>query len=302
MKLKLIWNLFLASSVYLILLISSPKLQAEENLSKTRFIHEPTAIPIIFSADKDIVPPIKHKQKYKLTTMPANDPRTKEAMAQIAKAFAKYPTSLLKKTIYNIYILQTIYDENQELGGFITWRPGNVYTIYISASNGTIESIFHHEYSHVIWDKYKKLFDDKKYRSLNPPGYEYGNYTYTSQNVTVVQFDATTGAFSKDGKSVNLDEIINGNKENKSEDEISEHGSKYGFITWYSETYIYEDWADYMRYLFMGNRKFWEMYAKHEAVQRKADFLLAIYEKIDPMFTLGYFKDLAKEKQGNRTP
>jgi ankyrin repeat protein len=268
--------------ISIVILFSISTLFSKTNDDNNRFKENKSGIPILFIADKDIVPPVKEKQNTKFVMLKQDDKRIPDAVEQISKGLSKYPNSLLKKTVYNIYVIESIITEKGEIGGFISWRPGNLYTIYISAKSDSIEATFHHEYSHAVWDKYKNYFDENTYVKLNPSGYQYGKFIYTNE----LKFKI----FHMDTMSDEIEEEIT----NTLEDDIDEDGSQYGFITWYSEAYIYEDWAEYMEHMMMGTRKFWAMYDKHIAVKRKADFLMQIYNKIDPIFTIRHFKSFSK--------
>lgn len=124
-----------------------------------------------------------------------------------------------------------------------------------------IEGTIHHEFSSIILKRYSKLFDEDAWIAANPVGFTYG--------------DGGVEALKTEFTSLKLD------------------SSLYikGFLNEYSLASIEEDFNCYAEFLFISDKEFWLAWRQSEAVRVKTEILIKLYQQIDPVFTLEYFRD-----------
>ena len=97
----------------------------------------------------------------------------------LARELSKYPTPFLEKTnLKRIVLAQGLQYDGQERAGVPDFQN---QTLHLDVEQGNWnklyqESVIHHELFHVVdWKDDGKIYDDKKWKKLNPDRFEYGS-------------------------------------------------------------------------------------------------------------------------------
>jgi hypothetical protein len=182
-------------------------------------------------------------------------------------ALDKYPTQLLQNILKNVYVLKSMSFYGVNYGG--TNSLDSVYAandgIGMGCTDKAIEQTFHHEFSSVLYNNYRYLFDENGWRQINPAGFGY--------------FDEATGGAGaiKAGKASQVFDP-------------EEH--EMGFLYEYAETTLENDVNSFAENIFMGEESFFNTVESYDKLQMKLDLIVAFYNSLDPVFTIDYFKGL----------
>jgi hypothetical protein len=205
--------------------------------------------------------------------IPPNSSEFVSMSKEIQKALKKYPKDFLISHVHYVVLYRSMTsvsyfdDDDLEFAGTI----GHKY-VYVTLRDGLgyVENVFHHEFNHILADDHYELFDREGWENLNPPDFRYeGRYT---SYVYVVEHGTSQPWFD----TTFLPQ---------------------GFLSEYSKTTLIEDFARYAEALFMSEKEFWDAYDKYEKVRGKADLCIEFYNKLHPIFTGAYFRDLRIEQE-----
>jgi len=218
---------------------------------------------IIYKADKKIFPcKWRNKRTNPEFSLLAEDeiPRMQEVLRN---SLAKYPAGLIKKNLKNIYVLRKLFFFGLEYGG--TYYKRNIYItnngIENAYTNDYLEGTFHHEFSSVLLRHARKT-DKTAWTGSNPPGFTYGGGGVEALRTHEISLTLDSTLFEK------------------------------GFLNEYSLASFEEDFNCYAEYIFRNDPGFWDAWESSEAIRRKTELLISIYHRIDPVFTLDYFRGL----------
>lgn len=217
---------------------------------------------VSFSSSKGIFPSEWRQDPINAVAKPISITKRASALSTVKRAYKKYPSSFLDKTIRKVYLLGDLNCYNTNYGATSTYDT--IYLVYFWPDAS--ELLFHHEISHVLRLKYKEYLDEIAFTSFNSKGFSYGD---------------------------NAIEAINSGK---SSTDVTEEYAKDGFLHQYAMTGVCEDVASFSESLFMGNKTFWKLYDENPKIKSKADIVISFYHKIDSTFTKDYFK---KFQSGN---
>lgn len=207
-------------------------------------------------------------------SIPPSDNEFDSISGKLQNAFSKYPEDFLAEHIDYVVIYKRLFyldyfeDERSELAGTIGKR-----TVFVTLRDGLwyVENVFHHEFNHLLAEEYYALFDKEKWKSFNPSDFDYqgryASWAYVEMHGTSQPWFDTTCLHQ-------------------------------GFLSEYSKTRLIEDLARYAEALFMSSREFWDAYDRFENVKGKAKLAIDFYNKLHPIFTEEYFRELTIQQEG----
>jgi hypothetical protein len=127
-----------------------------------------------------------------------------------------------------------------------------------------LEQTFHHEYSSILYRNHPAFLDEAAWNKINGAGFE---YTDPENGV---------GAIRNNESSQDLDTAL----------------CQKGFLTQYSLSGIENDINTFAQNIFCPSEGFWEIVERYPIIKNKVVLLIDFYNKIDPLFTFGYFSKL----------
>ena len=194
--------------------------------------------------------------------------RDKERAVRILKiALDKYSKNVLDENLRKVYLLGDLNFYGVAYGG--TYYDKSVFMVIKSDLEGYtdayVEKTFHHEFSSILFYKYKSDFDEEHWVGANALEFKYGNG--------------------------GLEAIKSGNTSLK----FDEQCNKLGLLNEYSKASVEEDFNEMEGNLFLSSKEFWEVVDKYDRIKKKIKLMIEFYNKIDPMFTEEYFRGLTGE-------
>ncbi len=133
-----------------------------------------------------------------------------------------------------------------------------------SFTDSYIEGVFHHEFSSVLKRSFPAFLNSDTWEAVNEPTFTYGN-----GGVYAIRTGEASLALNP--------ELYPS-----------------GFLTQYSQASVEEDINVFAQNLFSGEKSFWEIVERNPKIRRKAQLLIAFYQKIDPRFTESYFRRISR--------
>lgn len=189
----------------------------------------------------------------------------------IEVALNKYPSDLLKKHLRKVYLLGSLKNFGVNYGG--TNAMKNIYIVSRSTDEGYtdkyIEQMFHHEFSSILlaendtyYNKATTTWNNPIWNGLNKSSFKYG-----------------TGGYQ---------EI----KEGKSNQNFNRYYLDRGFLNQYSMSSAENDFNEIAMNIFYGSEEFWKIVDNNPIINKKVQFFISFYHKLDPTFTEIYFRQL----------
>ncbi|HPS51343.1 MAG: hypothetical protein PHP04_08195 [Bacteroidales bacterium] len=241
------------------------------------YVDERTDTEIIFTPDGRIFPSHWYHPKINATAVPLAPVERNRFIHIINRAFAKYPDQVLREHLDRIYALKYMKFYGIPFGGT---NVGNTVFISDDESNPSftdsyIEGVFHHEFSSVLKRSFPAFLNSNVWEAVNEPTFTYGN-----GGVYAIRTGEASLALNP--------ELYPS-----------------GFLTQYSQASVEEDINVFAQNLFSGEKSFWEIVERNPKIRRKAQLLIAFYQKIDSRFTESYFRRIShanppKIMAGNR--
>ena len=193
----------------------------------------------------------------------------------IARALSKYSVTSLKKNLRIIYFLKSMKFYEVGYGG-----TNSTDALYLTNS-GTVagysdlylEQTFHHEYSSILYRNYPSFIDEEAWKEVNIAGFDYNDP------------ENGVGAIRNNESSQDLDTAL----------------CKKGFLTQYSLSGIENDINTFAQNIFSPSAGFWKIVDQYPRVKQKVKLLIDFYNKIDPLFTVDYFKKLHHNFNADKT-
>lgn len=223
----------------------------------------PSDTKVYFDSGKKIFPRTWRNKKINPIATPVSLSEQARLFGIAQTGLQKYPANLLKQNLKKLYFLKTLMFFGLEYGG--TYNKRSLYVtdngIEKGYTDAYIEGTIHHEFSSIILKRYIKLFDEEAWIAANPTGFTYG--------------DGGVEALKTEFTSLKLDSTL----------------YIKGFLNEYSLASIEEDFNCYAEFLFISDKEFWLAWEQSEAVRVKTEILISFYNRIDPFFTLEYFRD-----------
>ena len=177
----------------------------------------------------------------------------------LSAELSKYPKKFLDLSLDEVCVFASLNIFGNSVGG--THGDSSVFLIDCTKDSDLREN-FHHEFNHILYYQFGTWFDLDGWKAANKAGFSYGN-------------GGTEAITNKSYKNIGL-----------------EYSSKDGFVTEYAKSAIEEDIAETSMYLFCGNDEFWAVVDSNTILKEKVRILVNFYNRLDPVFTMKYFRGL----------
>jgi len=235
---------------------------------------------ISWSAEPEIFPSSWLGAPFHQAADPIDPAEKARARKIVRRALSKYPASLVSRTISprKIYVLGELrVYRNLRFSGTASHKA--VYLVVGDKSKGYtdefVESVFHQEYSTLLMNRFLEELDQDAWKAANPEGFAYlGANSWDRLRAK----DGGAKAITKSGGAKLL-------KTDKAR-------LKQGFLVRYSTSSLENDVNAYASALFTNTPEFWENVDKHAAIRKKAELAIRFYNRIDPAFTMEFFRNL----------
>lgn len=225
------------------------------------------SIPIKFMQQS----PIPFKMDLEPNLVITGTPLPPEEVAHVRQVLElelkRYPPGLLKPLLGSVAVFKTLAVNEQPAGG--SYFIGLVYIAAGAyppgeARDNDIRRVLHHEISSIFMRMHWGMFDDAKFRSLNPPDFE---YAYPNE---VVEGEPPRKAYAAADIIPSLTELGD------------------GFLVPYARSNLEQDFNSYAEILLWRPELLLKLFAPDSTVGRKArvvrDFYIAIDKRFEPMF------------------
>jgi hypothetical protein len=186
-----------------------------------------------------------------------SDAEVEAARAALQTALKKYPASFIERVLSIVYVgseLKLAANKRLPTDGLMGLYRYQDRTIFMKydGNDQVFESVFHHELAHGIHFGFHGKFDEAAWLSANPPGFQY------------------TGVPDARPPSAEV---------------LSQ-----GFVRPYAMHSLPEDVACLAECLIGDPQSFARGVGRYERINRKARILSGLYQAVDPVMTVGYFK------------
>lgn len=247
------------SLVVLTLLLSTFKLEAQTPDTTIKGVYIGfTYTPAIFPASWRVSP----INAYGENILSEEIQRTRSVAI---KALNKYPVALLRN-IKAVYFLKQMRFFDVFYGG--TNSHDMLYLVNNGISQGYndiyLEQTFHHEFSSILFRNFPSLFDTTTWKNANHPGFTYNDP------------ENGVGAIRNSLSSQQLDSLL----------------CSKGVLTQYGGSSIENDVNTFAQNLFVPEKNFWLYADRYPRIKKKTGLLIIFYNKINPLFTEQYFRNL----------
>jgi hypothetical protein len=186
----------------------------------------------------------------------------------MANALKKYPAVLLQKNLKAVYFLKDMKFYNVGYGG--TNSTDALYLTNDGIASGYtnlyLEQTFHHEFSSILYRNFPSYMDNAAWKAANVNNFDYNDP------------EAGVGAIRNNESSQDLDTTL----------------CAKGFLTQYSLSGMENDINTFAQNMFSPSENFWLYADRYPRINKKVKLLIAFYNKIDPIFTEAYFRNLSR--------
>lgn len=184
-----------------------------------------------------------------------SDAEVEAARKALQTALRKYPASFITRVLETVYVGSELKlakkGERGAWGGLYRYQDKTIF-IKFTGDPVVFESIFHHELAHGIHFGYHEHFDVNAWLGANPPGFEY------------------SGTIDAGAPTTEL--------------------CQQGFVRPYATFSLQEDVACLAECLIGNPEAFSSGLGRFEMINRKARVLIALYQAVDPVMTVSYFR------------
>ncbi|MFL5752385.1 MAG: hypothetical protein ACJ76F_03185 [Bacteroidia bacterium] len=224
-----------------------------------------TGIPIIFVEEENMFPESWYGGEINGKGFSLDTSEYERSEKMILKALSKYPVPVLTKNLKKIYIVHSIQFYGQTFGG--TNSNDRVYVgnkgVEMGYTDEYLEQTFHHEFSSVLLRKYPSFFDQENWKAANSEDFSYGK--------------GGVAALKSGESDQDFDSTLN----------------KQGILCQYGKASVEEDFNTFAENLFLSSDNFWDIIARYERLNKKAQLIINFYKKLDPVFTGKYFEKIS---------
>jgi hypothetical protein len=194
-----------------------------------------------------------------------SDRQLAAAKEALQSALKKYPASFIERVLNTVYVgadlKQVGEGERKSWGGLYRYRDKTIF-LKFTGNALQFESVFHHELAHGIHLNFRSHFDEKGWLAANPPDFHY------------------TGVIDARPASPEL--------------------LQQGFVRPYAMFSIEEDIACTAEGLIGDTENFSKGVGRFDRLNRKARILAALYQSVDPVMTVSYFRLQQVEAQRDK--
>ena len=201
-----------------------------------------------------------------------------------------------------------MFDATHELV-YVGGIPIGDEIILVPGSVGFVEKAFHHEFSHILYAKYHALFNERKWRDLNPDDFAYGKsgIDYIKQRwakaMTAAGTSPSAGAYQadfRDSQWVRLSDScpvrFGANILRESQTDTQSVS-----VSDYAKSALEEDVCEIAAQLFSTDSDIWHRYKENPIVRGKYELLISFYNSIsgDTVFSVEYFDQMYRKNVQN---
>ncbi len=188
------------------------------------------------------------------------------SLIALDRAMEKYPISLLRKNLKQVYVVSRLAFYGVPYGG--TNSSDTVYLANGGREHGFsdrfIEESFHHEFSSILLRNYPSAFDRKSWLAANPPGFKYFG-------------DGTQAVRS-----------------GRASTKTSRKWQHDGFLAQYATASIEEDFNMVAEALLTGTPEFWDAVEESPRLKQKTDITVRFYGSLSGTFNESSFKSYSE--------
>lgn len=226
-------------------------------------------VGVIFTYSRTIFPALWQEEPINALGEPILAEEKGRSRAILQLALDKYPEPVLNRDLKNVYFLKTMKFYDVAYGG--TNSNDALYLTNNGKSNGYsdlyLEQTFHHEYSSILFRNHPSFLNERLWLKANTQDFA---YTDPEQGI---------GAIRNNQSSQDLDTAL----------------CNIGLLTQYASSGMENDINTYAQNLFSPSTGFWDIVEKYPRVKKKVKLLVAFYSKINPVFTMSYFRKLDQD-------
>ncbi len=182
-----------------------------------------------------------------------------KAKRELTRAMARYPAREVARRLGAVYVVRMLSWEGVQMGGTSSPDGRGLYIAVgeMPLDDGDwIEGTFHHEFAHVLFERFQKDLPLREWKSANAPGFR---YTYGAD-----------GGFEAVSKNANVSE------------ELNPALNAQGLLSEYGATEIGEDWATYAERILRNDFATRAVVRRYPRVRAKARLLAAFYRRALP--------------------
>lgn len=185
------------------------------------------------------------------------------------RALEKYPSSLLEQELKSVYFIKAMKFYDVGYGG--TNSTDALYLTNNGSSQGYtdlyLEQTFHHEFSSILYRNHPSFIREWDWTRSNSR-----DFAYTDPENGV-------GAIRDNRSSQDFDTLL----------------CVKGLLTQYSTSGMENDLNTFAQNLFSPSPGFWEIVDRYPRIRRKVRLIVSFYSKINPVFTINYFRHFSHE-------
>lgn len=226
-------------------------------------------VKVIFNYSASIFPTSWQVPPIDATGEPVEPSEVKRCKLSVTRALSKYPAPLLKLSLKTVYYLKSMKFYNVGYGG--TNSNNALYLTDDGASMGYtdlyMEQTFHHEFSSILFRNYPSVLDTSAWLQANVPGFDYNDP------------EKGVGAIRNNKSSQEFDTLL----------------CSKGFLTQYALSGMENDINTIAQNLFSPSEGFWDYVERFTRIKQKVNLLIVFYNRLDPVFTEGYFRKMKDE-------
>ena len=197
-----------------------------------------------------------YRKYHQATITKINSERELAAASQaLQSALNKYPASFISKVLKTVYVGSEVVitkpGEKTEWGGRYHYADLSIFMAF-NGDGKAFEQVFHHELAHGIHFAFMRRFDERAWLAANPQGFQYTGEIHSKRPIEALR--------------------------------------QLGFVRGYAMCNLREDVACLAQEMVGNPDDFASLAARHPRLKQKATVLIRLYQSVDPVMTLSYFR------------
>lgn len=210
----------------------------------------------------------------------------------LAEAFRKYPAKLREKNISGVSVVGSLRFYDVGYGGTYLTNSRRIVLVYRETfEDRGFEQRFHHEFSSLLLKQNESLFDVKRWKAANLPG-----FTYRAGGVVEEQ----SGDRSEATKVLAAEQKKTGGS-GSTLLRLEPTLMKEGFLTAYNQVSVEQDLNETAAHLFT-NPELWDFCRAYPRIDQKVDVLIDFYTKLDDSMDRLFFRNLTESPFSTLAP
>ncbi|MFW5853003.1 MAG: hypothetical protein ACOCUR_03150 [Nanoarchaeota archaeon] len=188
-----------------------------------------------------------HESELDVASIP--EEKREEISTIIVSEMKKYPQNIILNNLNRAYVYSRLFINGMDVQGLR--KESN---IYLSMKNDELPLVFHHEFSSILFDNYRRFFEKKEWNESNIKGFRYSE-PLTKGMVAIGNKKASTILEPKLFSS--------------------------GFLNQYSTTSIDNDFSEYSAHLMCYEDMITILSNKYPRMKNKIKMVKEFYKKIE---------------------